>query len=281
MSRYRDYNLTFLFDSNIANGDVTVSNNGASFNVDFDTPLLIPKNAENINIQVKAATVWFNTPNIIENSNNQFLFQYDGAAWLEINLPTGLYDTKSLSVKIQQQIQSAAENAAPPQTIPTDVIELLEDSAESKVVIRSNYLNVNIDFRDENVQNNIRELLGFDSRLIIGNTVAPEVYFELADNPARFNTTDYYLITCSKLLNRGLNINGKYFGVMVKIDINADINTKITYDPNQIPFIPADELAGIDLSSIAFDLVDQNRELVDTRGETYTILFEIHYRVPK
>ena len=67
---------------------------------------------------------------------------------------------------------------------------------------------------------------------------------------------------------------------MCRVDVRGNINTKIEYDPNQVPVIPAPELRGIDMSSLSFQLVNQENELVDTRGEYWSVIFEIHYDMP-
>jgi len=266
--------ITFLADSNPNNGAVNINNIGSQFAINLQTPLSIPKNAKNCNIIVKNAIVWFVTPNIT-SLNNKFKINYESVDYT-ISLPIGLYNVNTLSNKILSELTAISGGV-----VPDDIIQLLEDDAENKVVIQFNYYNTIIDFT---ISNSFREILGFNSRIITGYTDPPATdpipFYEEADNVAEFNQTDYYLIKCPNLLTRGLERNGQYAGIMCKIDVDVDINRKITYDPSQIAIIPAPELPGIDLSNLTFQLTNQKDELVDTRGEHWNLTFEIHYDVP-
>lgn len=270
--------LTFLFDSNPRTGATNVNSLGSRFQVNFDTPLKIPQNATNISVVTKQVTIWFVTPNITFK-NNHFDLIYKGDR-IAISLPVGLYNPHTLSLKIQQEIQLEANKLMI--EVPFDIIELLTDSAESKIIMKFNHYETDVDFT---VTNSIAGLLGFDNKYITGyiNNVPPSggpiPFYEKGDNVASFNVTDYFLLKCSSLISKGLYINGKYSGVIAKIDIDAQVNNKINYNPNQTPSIPANELAGIDLSNITFELTNQNNELVDMRGEHWSIIFEIQYTV--
>lgn len=274
ISEVRHYVLTYSFDSNPNTGAVNRNALGSEFSVDLETPLIVPKEAENINVKVKNANVWFVTPNITLGINSKFSLTYNAINYT-IDVPTGLYDVDTLSARIQTQLNIASAGVT-----PVDIIQLLPDIALNSVVIQINYYNVDIDFRDNTVPNNIRGILGFGSVLINGPVagVLP-TYFEGAET-ARFNNTDYYLIKSSSLVTRGLSINSTYDGILARIDINVSVNSKIVYDPRQVPEIPAPELRGIDLSTLSFQLTNQLNELVDTRGENYNITFEIHYDLP-
>ena len=269
--------ITFLADSDPANGASNINSTGSEFTIDLETPLIIPKNAKNCNIVTKRAIVWFVTPNITLGKNSKFRLTYDGNTYT-IDIPTGLYDVDTLSSKIQAELNLASNGV-----VPVDIIQLLPDIAENKVLIQFNYYNTLVDFRDDQVPNNVRGVLGFNSKLITGYTDPPGTdpipFYEEGDTVARFNATDYYLIKCTNLVTRGLCRNDRYFGILAEVDVDVSVNSKIVYDPRQIPIIPAPELRGVDLSSLTFQLVNQNNQLVDTRGEYWRILFEIHYDV--
>lgn len=273
------YILTYLFDSNPATGAVNINSLGSEFSVDFDATLIIPEAAKNINIVVKNAVVWFVTPNITI-LNNKLRIRY-GLTTYDIDIPVGLYDIDTLSTKINTTLNINSNGL-----VPIDLIELLPDFAENKIVIQFNYYDTDIDFT---IDNSLGQILGFSSQILVGNKgpvgsgtppEGPVPYYFQGDEFAKFNTTDYYLIKCSKLISRGLQFNGEYLGVLCRIDIRGNINTKLEYDPNQAPVIPAPGLRGTRLSSLTFQLVNQNNELVDTRGEYWSLVFEIHYDMP-
>jgi len=267
--------LTFLVDSDPANGASNVNSLGSQFTVNLQSPLVIPKDAYNCSVMVKNAIIWFVTPNITEGVNSKFKLTYNAVDYI-IDIPTGLYDFDSLNAKILTELSLASGGL-----VPNDVIQILADLAENKIVIQFNYFNTNIDFT---IANSLRELLGFDSRVVIGYADPPGTdpipFYEEADQVAKFNNTDYYLIKCSNLLTRGLERNSQYLGIMARIDVDVPVNSKINYDPRQVPIIPAPELKGIDLSTLTFQLTNQNDELVNTRGEKWSVIFEIHYDLP-
>jgi len=267
--------LTFLVDSNPANGASNVSSLGSKFTVNLQSALVIPKNAFNCNVVVKNAIIWFVNPNITKGINSKFKITYNGTTYI-FDIPTGLYDVDSLNNKILTELSIASGGS-----VPNDLIQLLPDIAENKVIIQFNYYNTDIDFT---ISGGLRDLLGFDSKLIVGYTNPPGSdplpFYEQADNVAKFNNTDYYLIKCSNLLTRGLERNSQYLGIMARVDVDVPVNSKINYDPRQVPIIPAPELAGIDLSSLTFELTNQDDELVNTRGERWSMVFEIHYDLP-
>lgn len=265
---------TLLADSNELNGAINKSALGSSFTIQFQSPFKIPDNATNLTIIVKNAVVWFTTPNIIENVNNKIPINYQNVDYT-IFLPTGLYDINTLNTQIE--IELANLTPSPPPV--TNLVKLIASYSENKILIKLNYPETIVDFTQSFT---IRDLIGYDSTSILNsgnsNPYVP-IYFKSDNGFAKFNNIDYYLIRCPTLLNRGLEINGNYVGILVKIDAKAEVNSKIVYDPRQTVTIPAPELKGIDLSKMTFELCDQTGTLVDTRGENFSVLFEIHYDI--
>lgn len=267
-------NLTFLVDSNPSTGATNINALGSEFTVNMQPALHVPAYATNISVIVKNAIVWFVTPNVVKDVNDRINITYNGIMY-PLQIPVGLYDVDTLSNKINSIIHFQSNNV-----VPIDLIKLLPDIAENKVVIQFNYYNTEIDFT---VQNSIRQVLGFSPQVLVGYTGPGDgpipFYFE-GDLTARFNTTDYYLIRCSSLLSTGIQFNNDFSGIMCRIDVRGNINSKIDYDPNQVPIIPAPRLRNCSLSELTFQLVNQNGELVDTRGEYWSVLFELHFDVP-
>lgn len=266
------YNITILADSDVKTGALNKSVDGSVFTISFSAPLKIPKEATNCNVICKNATVWFTTPNISNTfNNNQFRIKYGLNPWLQITIPDGLYDVTNLSQKLAIELNNADPN------YPIDLFELLPDYSENKVILKINYYDVLIDLT---IINSIKDIIGYESQLItgpVGIEPLPTYFKEQKNIIARFNTTDYYLIKCNTLLSRGIERNGDYSGILAKIDVDVGVNKKIIYDPRQTITIPAPELPGIDLSAIEFTLLNQNNIRVDTKGENWTVTFEIHY----
>ena len=94
------YHITQDFSSNPALGAENVSDLGSQFDVFLNPSIHIPKLAKNIYCVIDSATVWFNTPNVIEVQNNNFRITYQATTY-DIELATGLYSVDALSNKIR------------------------------------------------------------------------------------------------------------------------------------------------------------------------------------
>ncbi len=149
-----------------------------------------------------------------------------------------------------------------------------------KVVIRFNYATTQIDFRDATSSTNFRELLGFESELVPSAGLTTGVEFVVAENIAQFNNIEYFLIKCPTLCSRGLNFNSIYSGIIARVLID-DVapNSQIAFDPRQTYKIPCNEISGGDFTQISFILADNNDNIIDTRGEKWSVLFQLHYQV--
>jgi hypothetical protein len=265
------YNLTFLVDSNPDSGSSNLRENGSVFDVPMNPPLIIPRNAHNIYLEVKNATVWWSVPNVSELiGNNMFKLRYQGIT-VQFPIPTGLYSYSDLSVQLQVLISNYSNGA-----IPEDVIELVALIAENKIAIKINYADVDIDFT---IADSVRTLIGFEAQIISVGVAATVPVNIVAENIAEFNSINYFLISAPSLVSRGLNFNSVYKSIIARVPINVSPNSQIQYDPRQTYRIPANELAGCDYSNLTFRLTDDKGLPVDTRTEYWSCLFIIHYEV--
>lgn len=274
--------LTFLASSRVDNPNVLVRNQGASFDITLDRPIIIPQNAKDIYLEVKNATIWWSVPNIEEGVNNilTLLFDRGGGDGLEtfrLEIPTGLYDVTNLSNKIGQLLNDLNVDQALAPQIPLDLIKLLSDTSENKIVIEFNYVDTRIDFT---VAKSINFILGFEERFVPeGGLTAIVPDFETGDVIAAFNTVDYFLISCPSLANYGLNFNSVYNSIIARVLIDVPPNSQINYDPRQTYLINVDSIAGNILHALTFNLLDDKGNLVNTRGEEWSVLFTIRYKL--
>jgi len=271
------YNITFLVSSDPNAGALNISNNGATFDIYLDRPLIVPSKAKNIYIETKNATIWYTTPNIVAGVNDQWKITYDDGITSEtrqVTIPEGLYNINTLEDKLNLLLYNTPIGA-PDYHFPIDLIKLLPDNAENKVVIQFNYSGTQIDF---NINNNIKHLLGFTSNLVPASPTVGEDEVVFAEEVAKFNAINYYLIQ-STLVSKGLNFNSKYQNIIARVLINGPPNSQITYDPQQTYKIPAPELRGSNFTTITFTLTDDNNVPINTRGEAWSVLFVVHYEV--
>lgn len=267
--------LTFLASSDPLAGSVNQSADGSSFRVELDRPLIIPYEAENVYIETKNATVWYTTPNIVENVNDQFAISYApylAGALQTFTIPEGLYTVQTLSDKINLIAFNETGGG-----IPNDIIQIVPDSSENKVFILFNYVGTQVDF---SITRNMKDILGYTSDLVpaVPTVVANEIVY--AENRAAFNHINYYLITCPTLATRGLNFNSKYNHIIARVLIDNTPNTQITYDPRQTYKIACPDLKGSNFNQLIFSLTDDQNRLVNTAGEYWSVLFTLHYEVP-
>lgn len=257
--------ITSDFVSDPNNGAFNISALGSEFSINQTPPLIIPSNARNVYLSVLSATCWNSVPNVEVGVNDQFKITYSATDYT-VTIPTGLYSVDSLSAKISTLLFNLG--------LPEDLIILLPDNSEQKVVIDFNYATTQIDFT---IANSLRGLLGFDSRLVPALPTTAAVY-ETADSIAQFNNIEFFYIKCLNLLTKGLRSNDNYSGIMAKIPIDVSAGSQIVYRPYFPAKIDANNLIGSSLNSLTFQLTDNRNRLVNTFGEKFSISIQIEYQ---
>ena len=270
MSTYIEYKLPFIFSSSAAAGAQNISQNGSSFEVNLDRPIIVPRHAKNCYITVQNATAWWNMFNVEAGVNDQLDVEYfDGVLTVNISifLESGLYDLEHLSTEIGRELVAGG--------VPQDLFILTPDQETQKSVIQFNYSGVQLNF---NIARNFAALLGFNERLVPLGGQTTGVQFEKSDNVANFNTIDSLLIH-SDLVSRGIRINDKYQNIIVQLLIDVAPGSQIIERPFNPPEIPADELIGEKRKNIRFYLTDQDSNPVNTQGEIFSCRLVIHYSI--
>ena len=64
--------ISLLVSSDPAQGASNVSQDGSSFEIQLDDPIVIPRDALNVTVSVEEASVWWVVPNIISDENDTF-----------------------------------------------------------------------------------------------------------------------------------------------------------------------------------------------------------------
>ena len=264
--------IPLILSSNPANGATQITKNGSRFTVVFSRPLLVPKEAISCWITCENATVIFNTPNIILDTNDTIRVMFDDGiimATYDITIPAGLYDLDHLNATLSQQLSNAGALS--------DAVVLLPDTATSKVVIKYRQF-YQIDWT---FGNNFRELLGFDSRIApVGGFAATDNFYEPGDNIARLNTILYYLIHSDLVSGHGLRVNGNFEDTLLQVPIDVSAGSQISYEPQNLQSLPAPNLIGQSLRELHVWLTDDQNNFVDTLGEFWSIRLNIHYLMP-
>jgi len=266
-----EFNL--LASSNPADGALNITPDGSRFTVQLDNPIMIPKAALNVTIDVEQATIWWVVPNIITGQNDKLYITApsvgDVLTPYVVTVPQGLYDLTGLNQAIQRELSNLGAKIA-----PESVITLSPDDATNKVEVRLPYLGTSIDFTPADT---FRDILGFNSQVIPPTIVAPDVI--LADNTAQFNTIDYFLLH-SDLCDEGIRINNKYSETVAQVLIDSPPGSQIVYAPFNPARVSANRLAGARRSRLLFYLTDGEGKAVNTNGEFFSMRLSIRYLMP-
>ena len=262
--------VNFIVSSDPINGAINISSDGSSFGVALDQPLVIPDNAENITLQVYTATIWWTVPNIITGVNDKIRIEepgVNGGVLFDVFIPQGLYDLVGLSAAIEREVVDAGYTAG--------IFTFAGDTATQKVVITFNVASTRIDF---SVAGTFRDILGYNSQILSNLLVVGKTF--LADNVARFNVLEYFLMT-TDLVDSGLRVNNRWNQIMARVYIDVAPGSQITYTPFRPATSSCNKLRGQKITTMRFTLTDQNNILVNTAGESYSAEISIKYSIPQ
>jgi hypothetical protein len=303
MSGRIEQSLEFIVSS--GQGSSYNSADGSKFTVELDQPLTIPREAENIQLAVLGASVWWNTINIVEDGINNVFMMYvntrdqpaPGSVGFtpvptlhNVTLRAGLYDVEAVYDAIVAFLIAANVDPLRAQTC----IRLWPDNVRDRICLQLSGSN---EGQGGIVQYPIymmfnagcfwETLFGFDPNIIPyeagTNSPAfpvPTVMVYVATNPADVNPVDYFVVH-SDLTAKGHLFNGKYQQIVAQVPIKGvRPGTQITYVPNVAPRCDAQNLAGIDLKSFRMWLTDQVGLPVETSGKLWSVRMAITYVVP-
>ena len=237
------------------------STNGSEFTIQFQDPIKIPKQAQNIHASVTAAEVWNNFKNISAGRNKLYI-TYNNASYV-ITFPDGQYSLSSLQNALERELTNASASPS--------LIKLSADEPSQRVEIIFQHSGVSVDFK--NHPDTIRELLGFDAKVITSALIGE---YKIGDSTANFNTINSLLVH-SSLVNQGIQINGNFSQTIAQIFIDSEPSTQVLYRPFVPTPISADHLAGQLINSINFRLTNELNQNVDTNGENWSLRLKISY----
>ncbi len=268
--------ISLLVSSDPSQGARNLSADGSQFDVFFDEPLQIPRDALNITVTAPESTVWWTIPNISAKNNNNklYIFGDDNQAvpvpkLYIVDIDDGLYDLSGLNNTVLSKLEALGAR-----TDPTPLINFGSNTATQRVVIRFNYSNTTVDFTPPDTP---RDILGFDSQ-VLGPYVSAPLDIP-ADNVAAFNQINSFLIK-SDLVNRGIRFNNAYSQIITQVLIDVLPGSQIVSSPRHPAVTNAQELAGTNRNQLRFYLTDQRSQPVDTNGEYWTSRITIKYYLP-
>ena len=247
----RSYSIMFNSDPRISS-----ALNADGFNNRFRTVLNsglgAPANAKTCRIALTQANVWNYDENLRE-PNTRLYFEYDGNPQAFITLPSGYYGLAEFNDQVSLQLNLGG--------YPTDLFNFSGDTTQQKVVVTFNYANSRLDFTPaDSLQ--VRSILGFNARLspLAGPAGVGDV--DVADNIAKFNSVNNFLLRMPTLLKDGIPVGAVGSSILASIPVTSPPNSLITYTPAFPSWIDCMHLIGSDITDILFELTNELLEPV-------------------
>lgn len=269
-------------------GALNRSADGSTFSIQMENNGLdIPRNAQNVNLSVIGAELWYNSSNVEDGKNNEFTFKYGATAGAAISytveLPTGLYKADDIQEALYREMLNKYGTDVNIQSmVSAKRIQISPDESQGKILVSlgidvagGNTYGLEVDFSQPR---SIGLLLGFTTNIVA--TVAPNIVDDFfSDTDPKFNAFNYYLIS-SDMVNRGIQIGSTYSQIISKVLITTKPNTQVLYSPSNPTLIDAQSLAGDNRRYYTFRLLDDALQSVHTKGEYYSVQLRISYFEP-
>jgi len=259
------YKIPLIIDSNSVNGAVNISSNKDSFEIFFQEPIHIPKEATYCNLTVEESNIWFDNPNIVAGSNDKFNVDDGVIGATTITIPQGLYDLFTLQTQINTLLVQAG--------FADGLITFIGNAATGKVTLSVNAATVTI---DNTIANCIAtSLMGFTAA-VLGPTVDPLTYYT-GTNVATFNTFNYYLIA-SDITNQGIRLGDSYKNIITQVPIDVLPGYQIVSKPFNPAVVPCNNLIGQIRSKFNFRLISDTGNSVIT-DEIWGVRMTLEYSI--
>lgn len=230
---------------------------GTEITTKFNPPIDFPP-GKDYEIGVTGLNTYYSFPNI-DPTNNKFVYSVDsGATWKVIEIPTGSYEIEAINDNIQRLMKDNGDWDA---TNDSYYITIIPDPNTLKSILNITNATYKVDFT---VAGTIRELLGFDSAVY-------DPGYNVSQNPVNIlSITNFYIFNSLVSLStlNGLNTNNVF-----SFFPSVGPGYKIIETPQPIMYYPINNPGR--LLECTTKLVDQTGRLLDLRGESLTVKFQI------
>jgi len=272
MSTVIETQETFFFSSDKTIGAQNRDLNGSRFQVRLNKPISVPPTAMDVSIECIAANIWYTSPNVAaEYENNRLHLVYNSTP-VVITIEDGLYDSASLDALVQRAIQKIPIPGGTG-NFASSSIKIFENPATQRIVIEL-AAGLGIDTALGLGKNNIASTLGFTVDVVA--TVTGET-FE-ADRVAKLNRINAYLLH-TDLVQDGISINSTYDSILTEIQLTTGVGGLINYRPF-IPYkVSGKHLKYGNKDLLTFYLTDEQNRPIDTFGENYSFTIVIKYKL--
>ncbi len=253
----------FSLSNTTGAGAINISDNGGSFDVRLDPPLLIPRNAINPILSLRKATVWWSTPNVISGVNDTFSISAPNTADIitayTVTLDEGLYSIDALNISIQESLATQGAKVSPEPVVIVDA-----DYTTNRSILYLPYVGTTVDF---SVDRNFARRLGFDETPLPTTIAVDTVY--TSQSTANVAPTEHYLVSCS-LVDDGILIGNNRRNIIARVQIDVPSNSQITYEPFRPIELACARLAGNTIDTLSLQLRGDDLSIARTGGEPWT-----------
>jgi hypothetical protein len=246
----------------------SVSPDGSTFVVEYTPPLEISNEAKNVSVALIQGTFWWTIPNIEACTLLMSVYDQKTGVYTDIPvfIPRGLYTFK--------QINLVLANASTTRGYEDAILQFVNNGATSTLDLA-----FSVPAKIRFPTNSCWKQLGYLPEVdYIFNSEDPPSQFQMAPNQAEFDTIQYLTVGTS-LVDLGFQlIGGLYRGVIAHVGITAAPGFQIVNTPS-VPLDVSSTLFSTPggIGRAEFYLMDQDGVLVNTNGQTWSLLLRIRY----
>ncbi len=271
VTRSRSFTVTSSTDAGASN----ISADGSHFDVEFATPIDIPRDSINARLLVDAATIWWTTPNIREGIVDTLTVfgpsTLDALQSWTVVIPPGLYSVSAINAYVQADLETQGAKID-----PSPIITITGNSNTTRVDLTFGYTGSFANFTDPR---NIGSVIGFtadttptvsDDQVVSGNQ-------QVSISPLEF-----YVITAS-LVDNGIGFGDSLRQIIATVPVDVPVGHQILFRPPRTSPMTCRNMVGRQVRTASFNLLTDRLQPAATGGEvwslSFTVLWEEHLRV--
>ena len=223
------------------------------FRTEFSPPLELNK-PHNYQLSLINASMWYSWFNIT-SSNNKFKY-YNNTTWKEITVEPGAYNIVDINQIIKHHMKENGDKT--------------DDSTPINITPNYNTLKSTIELKDGfqidfTIEESLREILGFDSKIVQGNG------FHSSDHNVKITDIESIQIHCDLVTDSFLN--GSSSSVIYSFTPAVPPGYLINIHPAQTFYLNIGKKGLI--NSITLSVKDQNGKLINMNGERVTYFLHL------
>ena len=235
---------------------IVVSGQGARVRTSFNPPLEIPSSQTlAYEMSLLRLETYYSFPNIDENKNHFRISIDHGKTWLDLLIPTGCYEIKSINTVLQRLfIEKTGQKK------PESHFALSANKNTLKCILEVQNDSTRVDF---NVENTLASVLGFELKIYTRGRYESEKLVNIL-------SVNSILVHCDVI--GASRVNGIEAPVIYNFFPDVSPGEKIVSQPLHLIYMP---LTMSRISRMTCWMTDQTGKELDLQGEELTLTFHI------